>query len=511
MSNNARIYKNTAFLYIRMFVMMIISLFSSRIVLQALGKSDYGLYSVVGGFIAFFFFFSNSLSVAVERFMAFAIGSKDDELRKKVFSLSVALFSIITLVLFIVGIAIGIPFVKYQLNIPPGREEAALTVFILSLLTTIIYFFRIPYDAAIIANERMKFYSWMSIVEAVLKLLLVYLLLIVAYDKLISYSIFILFATFVTTLVYVLYCGYHFKDYTRKHIFDKNLIRQLGSFAGWNFYGGLADMVIVQGLSVVFNLIFGTIINAAQALANQIKTQIASFVNNINIASGPAFTKYYAEGNFCAVRNLLFTISKMNYYILLLISLPVIFILPTILDIWLGIGTYPEITIIFTRLILINTLIDTIPGAAQSVVHSSGKIRRYEFFVAGLKIFSFLVIYVILKLGFSPEYAYYILILCAIPRVLYQIYYCSQLITIRMIDFIRAVVFKEILVSLVVICLSQFIYKCFLEILGMSFVHSVMLGIIIVIGTLLSIYMLGLETVERTKVRKVIWKYVSRS
>lgn len=511
MSNNARVYKNTVFLYIRMFVMMVITLYSSRIVLQALGKSDYGLFSVVGGFIAFFFFFSNSLSVAVERFMAYAIGLKDDELRKKVFSLSIAFFGLLALVILGVGLAIGIPFVKSELNIPAGREEAALWVFIFSLLNTIIYFLRIPYDAAIIANERMGFYSWMSIVEAVLKLLLIYLLLIVAYDKLIAYAIFLMLASLVVTLIYVCYCGTHFDDYTRKKIFDKQLIRQFGSFAGWNFYGGLADMVIVQGLSIVFNLIFGTIVNAAQAIANQIKAQIAAFVNNINIASGPAFTKYYAAGDFLAVRDLLFTISKMNYYILLLISLPIMFILPTILDVWLGKGAYPEITVIFTRLILINTLVDTIPGAAQSVVHASGKVRSYEFLVAGLKYFSFLVIFVILKLGFPPEYAYYTLIVCALPRVIYQIYYSSQLIAIRMTDFVKAVVFKEAWVSVAVVCFSLLIYRYVSTMTGYSLVHEVIMGLIIVIGTSVCVYVLGLETTERVKIRQVVWKFVSRS
>ena len=491
--------------------MMVISLYSSRIVLQALGKSDYGLYSVVGGFIAMFFFFSNSLSVATERFMAYAIGLKDETLRKKVFSLSLALFGLIALAVLLLGLAIGIPFVKYELNIPEGREDAALVVFVVSLLTTLFYFLRIPYDAAIIANERMQFYSWMSIVEAVLKLLLIYLLLIVAYDKLIAFAVFVMLVTLLITLTYVFYCGYHFNDYTKKDILDKRLIKQLGSFAGWNFYGGLADMVIVQGLSIVFNMLFGTIVNAAQALANQIKTQIASFVNNINLASGPAITKYYAGQNFAAVRDLLFTISKMNYFILLLISLPIMAILPTILDIWLGEDAYPGITVIFTRLVLINTLIDTIPGAAQSVVHSSGKIRKYEFWVAGLKYFSFLVIVVILHQGLPPEYAYYTLITCAVPRVLYQVCYCCQLIAIRMRDFFKAVVYKEALVSVAVLCGSQIIYLLFSQQAEMSLMSHLMMGLLMALVTLLSIYVLGLETVERTKVRKVIWKFVSRS
>lgn len=485
---------------------MVISLYSSRIVLQALGKSDYGLYSVVGGFIAMFFFISNSLSVATERFMAYAIGLRDNVLRKKVFSLSLALYVIIALVIFILGLVIGLPFVKYGLNIPEGRENAAIIVFIFSLLTAIISFLRIPYNAAIIANEKMGFYSWISVFEAILKLLIIYLLLIVSFDKLESYAIFQMIATLFITIAYVIYCGYYFNDYTKNNIFDKKLIKKLGSFTGWNFYGGLADMVMAQGLSLLFNLFFGTIINAAQAIANQINAQISAFVNNINIASGPAFTKYYAEGNMIAVRNLLFTISKMNYYILLLLSLPIIFILPTILDVWLGSNSYPENTIIFTRLILIITLINTIPGAAQSVVFSSGEIKKYQFFVSGFKYFSFVTIFVLLEMGAPSENAYYILVICAIPRVIYQIIFSCKLISINYFDYVKEVFLKEAFVTTVAVSLSYLAFMCLILMAGSSIMVNLTIGALIFLLTALVIYIYGINDIERIKVKIAVVK-----
>lgn len=487
-----------------MFVMMLISLYSSRIVLQALGKSDYGLYSVVGGFIAMFFFISNSLSVATERFMAYAIGLKDGILRKRVFTLSIVLYCALAIIICIFGIVIGVPFVQYKLNIPTGREDAALFVFLISLVNAAINFVRIPYNAAIIANERMGFYSWISIIEAIVKLLIIYLLLVVAFDKLEAYALLQMLATLLITIIYVMYCNYYFNDYVWTKVFDKYLIKKLTSFAGWNLYGGIADMVISQGLVILFNLFFGTIINAAQALANQIRSQIAAFVNNINIASGPAITKYYAEGNFFAAGNMMFTISKMNYFMLLLISLPIIFIIPSILDFWLGVGSYPESTIIFTRLVLINTLIDTIPGASQSVVFASGQIKKYQVYISLFKYASFILIFLLFKLGLFPEYAYYTLIVCALPRVIYQICYCCSLLNISVRVFWNNVVLRDFIVTGSSLCCAILILfvisRCFCN----SLIVCLFDAVAVVVVTSLMIYYLGLSKSEQKRVKIVI-------
>jgi len=487
-----------------MFVMMLISLYSSRIVLQALGKSDYGLYSVVGGFIAMFFFISNSLSVATERFMAYAIGLKDDILRKRVFSLSIVLYIGLAIVIGVIGIAIGVPFVKYKLNIQEGREDAALIVFLISLVNATINFVRIPYNAAIIANERMGFYSWISIIEATVKLLTIYLLLVVAFDKLETYAFLQMLATLLITIIYVLYCNHYFNDYIWKNIFDKQLVKKLSSFAGWNLYGGIADMVIGQGLVILFNLFFGTIINAAQALANQIRAQIAAFINNINIASGPAITKYYAEGNFLATSSLLFTISKMNFFMLLLISLPILFIIPSILDFWLGKDTYPESTIIFTRLILINMLIDTIPGASQSVVFASGNIKKYQFYVSLYKYISFILVFLLFELGLLPEYAYYVLIVCAFPRVIYQINVSCHSIRTSIYSFIKSVVARDALVTTTALIFSLMSYYFINTYMGVSIFSEMCLGGGIFIITLVCIYFWGLNYAERSKILSIV-------
>lgn len=480
-----------------MFVMMVISLYSSRIVLQTLGSSDYGLYSVVGGFVALFFFISNSLSVATERFMAYAIGQNNKELRQKVFSLSVFSYLLLSVFILLIGLFIGYLFIQYRLNVPSERRNVALLVFVISLVTAIISFLRIPYNAAIIAYEKMGFYSWVSIIEALLKLLVIYLLLIVTSDKLVSYAFFQMLATMLISILFVIFCRINFNDFKLYGWYNGELLRKMGTFAGWNLYGGLADLFILQGLTILFNQFFGTIVNAAQALANQIKSQIASFVNNINIASGPAFTKYFAEGDLESECKLLFSISKMNYYILLLISLPIIFVLPSILNIWLGYGNYPEKTVIFSQLVLINTLIDTMPGAAQSVVFSSGKNKKYQFVTSAFKYLSFLFIYLLFELGCPAEYGYYALICFALPRIVFQINYCCRLLAISSIEFLRNVIYKEVIVTTV----SVFFASLLIIVGGVFFKHHIIIDIIesimILLFVLSAVFYVGIEQQER--------------
>lgn len=501
--SDKHVYKNTLYLYLRMFIMMLISLYSSRIVLSMLGSSDYGLFNVVGGFTAFFFFVSNSLSLATERFMAYAIGQHDGRMRKRVFSLSVWFFAMLSVLIFIVGLIVGIPFVKHQLNIPPGREEAAVYVYIFALLSAIFAFMRIPMNASVIAYERMGFYAWISIVESALKLLLLFFLCTVDYDKLILYAVMLMGMSLTITLVYAGYCHRQFHDYTYSGIFDKSLLKSMGRYTGWNLYGSLADMAILQGLSIVLNYFFGTIVNAAQAIADQIKAQVAGFVNNLNTASSPAITKHYAEGNMDRVVGLLFQISKLNYFLLLAVSVPIITVLPAILDVWLGKGAYPEKTVVLTRLVLINTLIDTLPGAVQSVVFASGNIRKYQLFVSGIKFVSIVSVCLVLSFCAVPEYAYLTLILFAFPRVFIQIKICCRLISLREARFYRYVVWYDVMTTAIVVVLILLTSRA---VSSDGILSAVLLGALAAAETVAVLFLLGLNAGEKQSVRELMKK-----
>lgn len=501
--SNSHVYKNTIYLYIRMFVMMIISLFTSRIILQTLGASDFGLFNVVGGFIAFFFFISNSLSLATQRFMAYAMGQNDILKRKQVFTISLLLYSVLSLLILILGLLIGIPFIKYQLNIPLGRENVAIIVYVWSLLAAICTFIRIPYTAAIISHEKMSFYSWISIIESILKLVSLYLLYLIDYDKLVVYAILQMIASLIITIWHVVYCK-RFDDYTKNDIYNLSIIKQMSSYIGWNVFGGFADLMIIQGLNVILNLFFGTLINAAQAIAVQIKSQIASLVNNLNIASGPAITKYYASNNFKQCEQLMFTISKLDYLLLYIVSLPIMMVLPSLLNIWLGKGEYPELTINITNLILINTLIDTLPGAIQSVVFASGKIKKYTIIISTIKLLSITFVYISLYIVDSPIIPYLILILFAFPRIIYQIYYCTTLLNFKIIIYIKDVIVPGLLVTVYSLIISLLFYYVGHIYLSNEMIKFFFVGSLSFLITIIFSYFVGLNQFEKIRVKAIL-------
>ena len=454
-SSNKIIYQNTLFLYIRMFVVMATSLYASRVVLRVLGSEDYGLYNVVGGVIAFFFFITGTLSAATQRFMAYEIGRDCDSRRKQVFSLSLLFFVATGFIIFALGIIVGIPFIKHQLNIPLGREQAAIVVFFWSLLNAVLFFVRVPFNASIIAYERMSFYSWMSIGESFLRLFTLWLLVTIDnYDKLELYSFLNMTISIVVLLVYFAYCQYHFHDFALQGIFNRDLMKQLFSYSGWSLLGGLSDLILIQGLTIILNQSFGTIINAAHALASQIKNQIANLVNNVNVASTPAITKFYATGERAQYKSLLFESSKVSFLLLLIIVVPLIFELPFILDIWLGEGTYPQYTISFTQLLLVNTLIEALSGQCASAIQATGNIKRFQIITTIFKVAPIIVGAFTLSFIGSPIYAFVLLIVFSIPCSYYKIKLCCQQTHIPISHYLRIIVARELFATAIAFCLS---------------------------------------------------------
>lgn len=356
--NNKRIAKNTLLLYVRMLFMMAVTLYTSRVVLNTLGVEDFGIYNVVGGVVAMFSVISGSLSAAISRFITYELGKGDKEKLIRIFSSSVTIQLVLGLIILILAEAIGIWFLNAKMTIPTDRMYAANWVFQLSILTFIINLISVPYNAAIIAHEKMSAFAYISILEVVAKLVIVYMLLWSPFDKLIFYAILMASVALIIRFVYGYYCKRHFEECTYHFIFDKELLKKMFGFAGWNFIGATSAVLRDQGGNIVINLFCGPAVNAARGIAYQVNNAISGFVSNFMMALNPQITKSYAAGDKEYMMTLIHQGARLSFYILLILSLPVIINAHYILTLWLKI--VPEHTTQFVQLVLIFAMSESI-------------------------------------------------------------------------------------------------------------------------------------------------------
>ena len=304
--NNKRIAKNTLMLYIRMLFTMGVSLFTSRVILQALGVEDYGVYSVVGGIITMFSFINGGMVSATQRYLTFEIGKGNLLQLKKVFSTSLQIHALIALIVVILGETVGLWFLYEKMVIPADRMTAAFWVYQCSIVASVVSIMSVPYNADIIAHEKMSAFAYISILDVVLKLAIVYILYISRWDKLITYAVLILSIQVAIRYVYTRYCNKHFEETHYHHQLDKSLFKEMFAFAGWSFWGNLAHVLYTQGINMMLNIFFGPVVNAARGIAVQVQTAVQGFVGNFQMALNPQITKNYATGNLAQMHSLMF-------------------------------------------------------------------------------------------------------------------------------------------------------------------------------------------------------------
>ena len=492
-ANNKRIAKNTLMLYFRMLLIMAVSLYTSRVVLNTLGIADYGIYNVVGGVIAILSFLNSSLSGAGSRFMTFALGQGDLMKQKEVFSTVLCIHYILAGIVLIVGETAGLWFVYNKLIIPDTRMTAALWVYHCSIITTIISIVSAPYNSLIIAHEKMSAFAYISIVEVILKLIIVFVLVYFPYDKLIVYSILIMIIQIIIRFIYNVYCRKYFHESRVKIAWHPKLFKEIASYSGWTINGTLAIVGYTQGINILLNMFFGPVVNAARGIAVQVQSAVITFVNNFQTAVNPQIIKSYAVHDLGYMHELITKSSKIGFYLVILLSFPVMLCIQPILKIWLGV--VPDHTNTFVIIMLLACMLEPIKLGLINAIHATGDIKKFQIYEGSSLLTVVPIAYLLLKLfDISPE-----AVLC--------VYLCveifTQLIRIRIVlpkicmTFIYYFtnVLKPVLIMLPFVVFPLLLGKYITE--DTMLFHTIMYMAIAFVYIGLCIFVIGLNQQER--------------
>lgn len=501
--NNHRIAKNTFLLYIRMLLTMGVSLYTSRVVLNTLGVVDFGIYNIVGGIVVLFSFLNAAMSSATQRFLSFELGKGAIDGAKQVFSMSMTAHISIVFLVIVLAETIGLWFLNTQLEIPEERMIAANWVYQFSILTFCIQIIRVPYNASLIAYEKLSFYAYFSIIEVVLKLLIVFLLLYFGWDKLKLYAALTCGVMLVTLIIYKLYCNRVFTICYYSYFWDALLYKKLMIFSGWSLFGASANVGAQQGLNILLNIFWGVAVNAAMGIADQVSSAAYGFVSNFQTAFNPQIIKSYASDDRTYFMSLIFRASKLSYFLLFLLSLPVLICTDLILEIWLHI--VPEYAASFCRLIIVFLLIDALSAPLWMSVQATGKIRNYQLLMGSLILLNFPLAYIFLKLGFSPESVLFVRVAINLLTLFARIFYLRSRIELPAKRYINEVVLVVALVTLLALPLPLIINHYMSNYSGL-----IVTTITAMLSTGLCVYVVGLKKNERDFFNRLIMDKVRK-
>ena len=491
-ANNKRIAKNTLLLYVRMLFGMLVSLYTSRVILQTLGVEDYGVYNVVGGVISMFTFLNGAMSSATSRYITFEIGKGNMEQLKKVFSTSLQIHAIIALLIVILGETVGLWLLMNELVIPDGRMDAAMWVYQCSIVSCVVGIMSVPYNADIIAHEKMSAFAYISVLEIILKLAIVYLLVVLPFDKLKVYAILVLMVGLLIRYIYTHYCHKHFEESHYIHHIDKPLLKEMSSFAGWSFWGNLAGILYSQGLNMMLNIFFGPVVNAARGIATQIQGVVQQFVGNFQMALNPQITKTYASGELDKMHSLMFRSARFSFMLLFFLSLPILLETNYILTLWLGI--VPENTVIFARIIIAISLIYTIANPCVIANQATGKVKVYQAVVGGLLLLILPISYIVLKMG-APAYSVFIVHFCVESVAQFaRMYMLRNMIDLPLLSYVKNIYLPIMGVVLLSLVLPMLVYNNMQE----GIIRLLAVGITCVVSVAITSLFIGMTRNERT-------------
>ena len=502
--NNKRIAKNTLLLYVRMLFMMAVNLYTSRVVLNALGVEDFGIYNVVGGVVAMFSVISGSLSAAISRFITYELGKGNNDRLNKIFSASVTIQLLLSLIIVILVESIGVWFLNVKMSIPTDRMLAANWVLQFSIATFVINLVSVPYNAAIIAHERMSAFAYISILEALGKLAIAYLIVVSPMDRLIFYALLMCSVAVIVRAVYGYYCKRHFAECTYHFHWDREILKKMFGFAGWNFIGASSAVLRDQGGNIIINLFAGPAVNAARGIAGQVNNAVTGFVSNFMTALNPQITKSYASGDREYMMILIYQGARLSFYMLLLLSLPILANTHYILSLWLK--TVPEHSVLFVQLTLIFAMSESISNPLVTAMLATGNIRNYQIVIGGLQMMNLPVSYVLLRMGYIPETVLIVAICISQCCLAARLYMLRGMIGLSSKTYLKKVYLNIVVVTAVAAAIPFAISTN----MRASFLSFVTVSAIALCCSALSIFYVGCNKRERefviSKARKAIHK-----
>lgn len=498
-SSNRRIAKNTLFLYLRQILILVVSLYTSRVVLQTLGADDYGIYSLIGSFVAMFGVVSGAFVVAITRYMAYAMGKNDNQELTSLYSTSVWLMIIMGGAIVIAVICSGFLYVKNIMVLPVERTEAALYVLVFSAISFYINMLSVPYTSLIVAHERMQAFAYIAFAEVILKLAIVLVLPLVSFDKLITYAFLTVAAALAVRILYMWYCKSQFAECKFSWHMDKFLLKDMMKFVQWAFLGNGAVVLKEQGISIVLNLFFGTTINAARGLANSVNGAVSSFVNNFIQAVQPQITKLYSSGQYEEMCRLICISSRFSYYLIFILSLPLIKNIDYVLNIWLG--ETPSYTAIFITLTLTDSLITSLSSPLLYGTLAEGHIKIYEIFLTITYIASLPISYAILYVELSPVWVYVMLIILRVMVLSYLVWQ-GKLYGMKLKMFLHSVMKFVFIVTLPSVLFAYWVDLQ--QWISWPFWRFCLESLTIVIVTGICVLTIGMSASERTGIYRIL-------
>lgn len=483
-----------------MFFTMGVTLYTSRIILNTLGVEDFGIYSIVGGVVSLFSFFNAAMSSATQRYLSYDIGQSDESRLKETFNVTLIIHCIIALVLLMFAETIGLWYVNNKLNVNDERMIAVNWVYQFSIFTALIGVLQVPFNSLIIARERMNIFAVMSLLDVGLKLGVVYLLVYINYDKLILYSILVFIVSLMIAVSYRIYCNQHFVESKFQLYKNKSYYKELLNYSGWNLFGNIASVAKGQGINLLLNLFYGTLINAAYGITLQVQNAVNTFVNNFQLAVNPQIIKSYSKGDTIRTHTLILQSARFSFILMLMIIGPILLNTDFILHLWLKIP--PPLTIVFVQLCLINVLIDCLSGSLMIGAQATGKIKWYQIIVGSLVFLNFPISFITLKIFNEAHLVFIVSIIISIISLQFRLYFIKKTMAFNVLRFYKEVILRIIIIGSLCILfyiLMRKIYPPALDLTSFFYQSVIILFIILIL-----VITIGITRSERNKLKRFI-------